>query len=88
MSKYGKGNVASDTNSSHKEVSSAWHDARDDAAGSGYLSERNDNKTSDSKEGGLLSSIFNAAYGRDRNGYGGGSGSDSSEHEDSKFGSD
>jgi hypothetical protein len=58
--KYSKKDAAQDTGSSTKEVSRAWHAARDDAAGSGHLPERNENKTSDSREGGILSSFFSA----------------------------
>ena len=41
-----------------KEAKGASHAARDDAAGSGFLNERNDNKTSDSEEGSILNGIF------------------------------
>lgn len=37
-SSYGKGDAAKDTGSSIKEVSGAWHTARDDAVSSGDLS--------------------------------------------------
>ena len=35
MTQYDKGDAAKDTDSSEKEVSQAWHDARDDAADEG-----------------------------------------------------
>lgn len=48
-----------------KEASRAWHQAREDAAGSGSLPERNENKTSDSESGGLLNFLFRIAeFGR------------------------
>lgn len=46
------------TGSSSKEAARAGHDARDDMASSGFLPERNEHKTSDSREGGILSSFF------------------------------
>lgn len=58
MSNYNKNNAAKETGSSAKDTSRAWHTARDDAAGSGFLNERNDNKTSDSEEGSILNGIF------------------------------
>ena len=58
MSRYSEKDAAKDTGSSSKSVSRAWHDARDDAAGSGHLSERNENKTSDSENGGALNALF------------------------------
>jgi hypothetical protein len=58
MGGFGKKDAAKETNSSTKDVSHAWHDARDDAAGSGHLNERNENKTSDSETGSILSAIF------------------------------
>lgn len=57
MSKYGPGDAARDTGSSSRETSQAWHQARDDAAKSGDLNERN---VSDSEEGGVLYSLFKA----------------------------
>lgn len=44
-----------------KEVSRAWHSARDDAASSGELDERNSNKTSDSENGGFLNFLARLA---------------------------
>jgi hypothetical protein len=38
MSRYDKSDAAKDTNSSSRDVSRAWHDARDDAVDSGDLS--------------------------------------------------
>lgn len=65
MSKYSNKDAARDTSSSGKEVSRAWHQARQDAAGSGSLNERNENKTSDSPEGKILGGIFRAlGFGR------------------------
>jgi len=58
MGSYNKKDAARDTSSSSKDVSKAWHQARDDAASDGFLNERNDNKTSDSEEGSILNSIF------------------------------
>lgn len=85
VSKYGKGDAAKDTGASIKDTSGAWHAARDDAASSGHLPERNSYKTSDSPEGSALSGIFDRVFGRDRSGY---SERGSSDSEDSKFGSD
>ena len=59
--KYSESDAAKDTNSSSKEVSEAWHSARDDAAGSGHLPERNENKVSDSENGPILAKIFDDA---------------------------
>lgn len=59
MSDWTKKDTAKETSSSVRETSRAWHTARDDAAGSGFLNERNDNKTSDSEEGSILNGIFN-----------------------------
>ena len=69
MSKYGKGDAAKDTGSSSKSTRSAWHDARDHAAGSGHLSERNKNKVRDSENGSILGGFFDAIFGSDRSGY-------------------
>jgi hypothetical protein len=49
--KYTKNDAAEETDSTPKEVSEAWHAARDDAASAGDLDERNDHKVSDSPEG-------------------------------------
>lgn len=46
MSQYTEKDAAEDTNSSVKEVSEAWHDAREDAQKSGELPEREANKNS------------------------------------------
>lgn len=56
MSKYSEKDAAKDTNSSRKETSRAWHEARDDASKDGKLEERNRNKTSDSS---FISDFFN-----------------------------
>jgi len=56
--KWTQKDTAKETGSSGKETSRAFHDARNDASGSGYLDERNENKTSDSKEGSILSAFF------------------------------
>ena len=45
---YGKSDAAKDTNSSVKEVSQAWHQAREDAQAAGELPERAANKASKS----------------------------------------
>lgn len=58
MSRYTVKDAANDTGSSSKSASRAWHDARDDAASSGSLDERNANKTSDSENGSILNGIF------------------------------
>jgi len=63
MSGYTKNDAAKDTNTSAKEVSKAWHQARDDAASSGELDERNENKTSDSETGSILGGIFKSIFG-------------------------
>jgi hypothetical protein len=49
--KYTESDAAKETQSSTKEVAEAWHAARDDAAASGDLDERNDRKVSDSEHG-------------------------------------
>jgi len=49
--KYTESDAAEETESSEKEVAEAWHSARDDAASSGHLPERNENKVSDSEHG-------------------------------------
>lgn len=61
MSRYGKNEAARDTGATPKEVSGAWHAAREDAAGSGQLPERNIGKVSDSEHGPTLQKIFDAA---------------------------
>jgi|GEM_PF-2605277 len=61
MSGYNKNDASRDTNSSSSETGKAWHAARDDAAGSGNLSERNADKTSDSEGGGFLNFLFSLA---------------------------
>jgi hypothetical protein len=58
MSKYSQKQAARDTNSNAREARRAWHDARDHAAGSGHLRERNHNKTQDSSEGAWLGKFF------------------------------
>ncbi len=42
---YDKSDAAKDTSSTIKEVSEAWHQAREDAQGSGELPEREANKS-------------------------------------------
>ncbi len=52
MSRYNKEDAAKDTNASIKEVSEAWHQARDDAAeekGWGVPEDRHHESDSDSK---------------------------------------
>ena len=49
--KYTKEDASKDTQSNVSEVSQAWHAAREDAARSGHLEERNVNKVSDSELG-------------------------------------
>jgi len=51
MSRFNEKHAAKETGASNKDVGRAWHDARDSASGSGYLSERNESKVSDSEEG-------------------------------------
>jgi len=58
MSKHTEKDTAKETGSSAKDVSRAFHDARNDAVGRGELSERNSSKTSDSSGGSFLESIF------------------------------
>ncbi len=58
MSEYNKNDAAKDTKTTESEVSSAWHDARNDAVKSGDLEERNINKVSDSETGKELYEIF------------------------------
>ena len=59
--KYSEKDAAKDTDSSPKEVSEAWHGARDDAAATGDLESRNENKVSDSREGKELYGVFKDA---------------------------
>lgn len=66
MSGYNKGDAARETGASTSETSRAWHTARDNAAASGDLPERNSNKTNDSEGGGFLNFLFRLA------GFGGG----------------
>ncbi|MEK7603646.1 MAG: hypothetical protein AAB461_00820 [Patescibacteria group bacterium] len=47
-----------------KEVSNAWHQAREDAASSRELEERNENKVSDSEDGSTLYDIFKGIFGK------------------------
>jgi len=61
---YDKKDAAKDTKSSVKEVGKAWHQARDDAASSGQLDERNNNKTNDSENGPILRDIFKSIFGK------------------------
>lgn len=63
---YTKKDAAEDTGSSGKEVSHAWHVARNDAASSGELEERNEQKVSDSEEGSFLYSIFKTIFGGEK----------------------
>lgn len=62
MGGYSKQDAAAGTGVSTKEASQAWHQARNDAAGSGELNERNYNKTSDSESGSILGRIFDAVF--------------------------
>lgn len=55
---YDEKDAAKDTGSSTSEVSRTWHQARDDAASSGHLSERNKPKVSDSPEGRSIWDFF------------------------------
>jgi hypothetical protein len=61
MAKYSENDAAKDTDASSREASKAWHQARDDAASSGELEERNENKVSDSETGKELYGIFKEA---------------------------
>jgi hypothetical protein len=61
MSDYTKKDAANETDSTPKDASKAWHSAREDAAGSGELEERNENKVSDSPEGKELYGEFKKA---------------------------
>ncbi len=56
---YSKSDAGRDTDSSAKEVSSAWHDAREDAQRSGELPERAVNKVD--KERGSSESDSNSS---------------------------
>ena len=60
MSKFGRKDASRMTGSSRRDTSRAWHDARDHAAGSGHLKERNRNKVSDSPQGRNIFDIFDA----------------------------
>lgn len=68
MGKWGSAkDVGKHTGVSSREAARAGHDARDDMASSGFLSERNESKTSDSPEGGILSRIFSGlGFGADK----------------------
>jgi hypothetical protein len=59
--KYTESDAAEETESSSKDVSEAWHQAREDAAGSGQLPERNESKVSDSEAGPELHDTFEKA---------------------------
>jgi len=61
MGEYTKKDASEDTGDSTSKVSEAWHGARDDAAGSGDLPERNANKVSDSEDGPELAKVFDDA---------------------------
>lgn len=69
---YSNKDAAKDTDCSTKSVSRAWHQARDDAAASGQLDERNEHKTSDSPEGSILGGIFRSLGFGKGDGYSGG----------------
>ena len=58
---YTEKDAAQRAESSVGEVKRTFHTARNDAAASGELPERNDNKTSDSEGGGLLNFLFRLA---------------------------
>lgn len=58
MSKWSKKDTSKYTGDSTRKVSRAEHDARNHAAGSGHLEERNRNKVRDSPNGGLLYEIL------------------------------
>jgi hypothetical protein len=64
MSGFSKKDAAKETGSSNKETSRAWHQARDDAASSGQLNERNENKTSDSEEGSAIWGFIKGIFGK------------------------
>lgn len=61
MGKWTDKDTAEATDATPKQVRESEHDFDDDAAGSGYLPERNDNKVSDSPEGKELYEIFKDA---------------------------
>lgn len=58
VAKYTKEDAARDTGSSTSEVSKSWHKARDDAASSGHLTERNESKVGDSEHGSVIHEFF------------------------------
>jgi hypothetical protein len=58
MSKWSNEDTQKETGDSASKVSEASHDARDHAASSGDLSERNANKVSDSEHGSALHDFF------------------------------
>ena len=63
MAKYTQKDAARDTKSSSRDVSRSYHDARNDAASSGHLNERNESKVSDSEDGPILFQIFRSIFG-------------------------
>ncbi len=58
MSKYIESDAAKDTDSSQKEVSKSWHDARDDVSERERNASKTSDKTSDSSLGSVLSKFF------------------------------
>jgi len=60
---YGKEDAAKETGVSGKELGRTWHQAREDAASSGHLPERNDNKVSDSPEGNAIMDFISSFFG-------------------------
>lgn len=63
MSLWGKKDTARETHSSDRDTSRAFHDARNDAASSGSLDERNESKVSDSEDGPVLFQILKSIFG-------------------------
>jgi len=70
MSQQTKKDTARESGNSIKEVSRAWHDARDDAAKEGNWNvpeDRHDKSDSDGRDdngGGVLSSIWDLVFGK------------------------
>jgi len=62
---FDKKDAAKETDCTPKGVSKAWHQARDDAASSGELEERNDNKNNDSENGKIIRSIIKSFFSKD-----------------------
>lgn len=64
MSRWTAKDTARKTGSSPSDTNRAFHEARNDAASSGHLNERNEAKVGDSKDGPVLFEIFRSIFGK------------------------